>query len=492
MLFIWFPLAAMRRSGFSIIEMVLVLGVVSVMTGISVPIYRDYQIKSDLNLATEQVSQGIERARLLSQSATQDSGWGFFVPQGVLYRGESYIARDPSFDETYSMPSTIKVNGLLEVAFSPISGDPTETGQIQLTTINDAERTILIEVQQQSVFVVTADPITICVGMETRAVPESEAGELLGNGTAVLGACSGSSGSSVASSVASEEEVSSAAISEEAVSSAIASEAASSSVAVSEPAASSAGVFVGGGESSSSSVRSCGAGQQLVCHVPPNHPSHHHNLCINTLAWPSHRAHGDQEGACTVEIDEPIPTPVCGDRITLEEDGSITTLGDLTMTVKVLGSAITFGIGGPEIDVMLRYSKDGGHHWVELFRGRDVDGGEMARIGNIPVGSNIVLEMEGYYREHGWLRFHEVYTSNDQTGQMSLLRNGALLPNYPVFDDQASIASFLGGYLAADGTVQIGDYDVLLLGELGSLNTAFADFQDVVLLLQFSEPTSCN
>lgn len=152
----------MVRRGFALLEVVLVVGLVGAVAGVGIPLYRDYQIRNDLNLATEQVTQGLARARLRSQAAENDAAWGFYAPAGVLYKGASYATRDTDYDETYPMPSTIKIQGLLEVNYGKIAGTPNTTGNITLTTINDETRNVLIEVKTESIAVVTQDRFTIC------------------------------------------------------------------------------------------------------------------------------------------------------------------------------------------------------------------------------------------------------------------------------------------------------------------------------------------
>lgn len=202
----------MKRTGFALLELILVIGVIGAVTGMAVPLYRDYQIRNDLNLATEQVTQGLARARLLSQSAQDDDGWGFYVPAGVIYKGTSYGERDTTFDETYPMPSTITTTGLTEVAYRKISGQPSTTGAITLTALNREQRTVLIEVESERVSVVDSDQLTIChhAGQSTTntlTVSESAWPAHRDNHGDTLGPCdvetSSSSAASSAASVAS-------------------------------------------------------------------------------------------------------------------------------------------------------------------------------------------------------------------------------------------------------------------------------------------------
>lgn len=152
----------MKRSGFALMEVILVVGVIGVVTGMAVPLYRDYQIRNDLNLATEQVTQGLARARLLSQSAQEDDGWGFYVPAGILFKGDDYEGRDANFDETYPMPSTITPSGLFEVSYTRLVGEPSATGAITLTALNNEQRTVYIRVETESVAIVEIEDLVIC------------------------------------------------------------------------------------------------------------------------------------------------------------------------------------------------------------------------------------------------------------------------------------------------------------------------------------------
>lgn len=42
----------------------------------------------------------------------------------------------------------------------------------------------------------------------------------------------------------------------------------------------------------------CKGGKTLLCHFPPGHPSHPHEICVGTPAVPAHEAHGDTLGPC--------------------------------------------------------------------------------------------------------------------------------------------------------------------------------------------------
>lgn len=197
----------MRRSGFALLEVVLVVGIIGIIGSMSVPLYRDYQIRNDLNLATEQVTQGVARARLLSQSAQDDSGWGFYIPSGTLYKGDSYAERDQGYDESYPMPSTIMVTGLTEVSYSKVGGIPSSTGAINLIALNQEQRTIFIKVENESIAIVEEEDLVICHSppgnpgnKETITINESAWPAHRDNHGDTLGPCPAVASSSAASS----------------------------------------------------------------------------------------------------------------------------------------------------------------------------------------------------------------------------------------------------------------------------------------------------
>src|SRR5436853_1165619 len=111
----------MHRRAFGLIEVLIVIGVLGAVTSLSIPLYDEYQIRSDLDLATKQTTQGLDRAKRQAQSGDQDSNWGFYVPNGTLYKGTSYAARNTSFDEVTPMPSSIAISGLLDVSFAKVT-----------------------------------------------------------------------------------------------------------------------------------------------------------------------------------------------------------------------------------------------------------------------------------------------------------------------------------------------------------------------------------
>lgn len=394
---------AQIRRGFTAVDVLLTVGVIAVTAGVSVPMYRNYQIRSDLDLAVVQTLQGLSTAQLQSQTGQQDGVWGYQIPTGTVFLGEAYAVRDTDVDKTISLPPSISVYGVEEVVFSRVDGTPSPTGDIVLEAANGETRTITVSTDGT---LAAGDIESPDFGQDTGADTGSDTGATTGGDTGDTGTTGGDTGDT--------------------------------------------GTTGGdsGGDSGSDSGGDSGGG--------------------------SGGGGGD---------DDDDNDPTCEDRFSVASDGSITTTGTVSVTVKALGAAITYGSGGPEVQVTAKISTDGGSVWNHLFNGAEIDGGEQQTVSDITSGQQIAVQVNGRY---GWL-FNKTYESNDETGHVIVLRNGSELPDYDAFDNQGGLESFLQSVIGDDGKISIGEYDVILLTELGTLGSSSSDFQDAVLLLEFTQ-----
>lgn len=415
----------MFRRGFSLLEVVIVIGIVGVMSALSVPAYRDYQIRSDLDKVAQQVSQGLARAQLLSKSGERDAMWGFYVPAGVLYKGTSYATRDSSFDQVYPMPSTIAVSGLMDISYSRVKGTASQEGNIVLRALNDDQRQIqvTIAVDAQTIATNTGDVLTIChhpglPDQQTMTVPDATWPMHIAHGDTV-GACAGASSSAAVSS---------------------SSSAPASSSSSSVPASSSSS------SSSSSAAGSCSKftmnSSQLITLTANSSVTF-----VNKLAQITFGSGGPD-----------IPVHVCYSKNNGSSfSGLFGGSGNCTGNGNAYGNAV------------------------------EPDGTNTATK-SLSSGDRLILKIAGRYKTGGWLAFNETFTSNNSGGHTLFLRNGDILGSFPGFGSQIPLKTYLQGQgLAnASGQITMTNCQVLAVTELGDLNTSASDFQDDVLLMTFN------
>lgn len=135
------------EGGFSLVEMLLSIVIISMLVGLSLPVYQSFQSRNNLDLTTQTVSEMLRRAQTYARGAKADGQWGVRIVAGsaVLYKGASYASRDPSQDETVIIPAPLTVGGLGEINFSKLAAIPNTTGNITLTDANINEtRTVTL------------------------------------------------------------------------------------------------------------------------------------------------------------------------------------------------------------------------------------------------------------------------------------------------------------------------------------------------------------
>lgn len=134
------------RSGFTLIEMMLSVSLLSIIFGMTMPMYNTFAIRNDLDIAIFSIVQDLRRAQVLSQVADGDSSWGVHVSSGsiLIYKGSSFITRDQQYDEVTNIPTTILVSGLNDVVFSKHTGFPQNTGTFTLTSSSNEIRNVTI------------------------------------------------------------------------------------------------------------------------------------------------------------------------------------------------------------------------------------------------------------------------------------------------------------------------------------------------------------
>lgn len=129
-----------NEKGFSLIEMLLSVGIISVLVGLSLPIYQSFQSRNDLDLTTQSIAEMVRRAQTYARGNKGDGNWGVRIMSGsaVLFKGPDYVSRDPNLDEMTVIPSALTPGGLkdTDILFSKLTGTPSPTGSITLTNTN--------------------------------------------------------------------------------------------------------------------------------------------------------------------------------------------------------------------------------------------------------------------------------------------------------------------------------------------------------------------
>lgn len=134
------------QTGFTLLEVLLSVGVISLIAGIGIPIYQTFQNRNDLDIASTTIAQTLRRAQILSQAVEGDISWGLRLQNDsvTLFKGTSFAVRDSSVDEVTQISASIMPSSLTEVVFTKFTGLPQTIGSFILSSVNNETRTITL------------------------------------------------------------------------------------------------------------------------------------------------------------------------------------------------------------------------------------------------------------------------------------------------------------------------------------------------------------
>jgi len=135
-----------KRRGFTLLELLLTVSTIAVIAGFSLPLFLRAQNKNDLDVAAQSYAQALRRAQVLSVASQDDSAWGVRAESGqfVIFKGTSFVSRDSTLDETTSIPTNMTLSAPTELYFNKLSGAPSSTPSLSLTSVQNDSKTITI------------------------------------------------------------------------------------------------------------------------------------------------------------------------------------------------------------------------------------------------------------------------------------------------------------------------------------------------------------
>ncbi len=124
-----------KNKGFSLVEILIVLGIFTVLASVSILGYLNFTAHSNLEISTVGLVESIRFAQSSSQAGVGDSKWGVQISldQVTIFKGDSYTTRDSSFDQIMGLSSKVIASGLSEIVFEKLMGSTVNTGVITLS-----------------------------------------------------------------------------------------------------------------------------------------------------------------------------------------------------------------------------------------------------------------------------------------------------------------------------------------------------------------------
>lgn len=136
--------------GFTLIELIVVIGIFTIVSALSVPFIQSFQTSSNLHTHANTIVRTLRRAQQQAIAGRDDSSWGVYFDssnnQFLMFLGDDYATRDEDYDQEteYSNIFIIDTDFGNEIYFSIYSGQPSEAGTITISSPNNQSKVISI------------------------------------------------------------------------------------------------------------------------------------------------------------------------------------------------------------------------------------------------------------------------------------------------------------------------------------------------------------
>jgi prepilin-type N-terminal cleavage/methylation domain-containing protein len=133
-----------NKKGFSLVELLVVIGIFSILILVSNSAYVNFKASSNLKIGTNNLVESLRYAQVNSQAVKNDSPWGVEIlsNQVVIFKGAGYLTRDIAADQILKFPQGIVASGSSEFVFQKLIGST--TGGTVVLTNNAGAKNIIV------------------------------------------------------------------------------------------------------------------------------------------------------------------------------------------------------------------------------------------------------------------------------------------------------------------------------------------------------------
>ena len=174
----------------------------------------------------------------------------------------------------------------------------------------------------------------------------------------------------------------------------------------------------------------------------------------------------------------------CAVPFTVNSSGLLTLKGKADITVKIVGSEMTYGVRGPRVDVRSRVSLDDGASWQQLYGYRSLRGNELKIFSNVASGSHILLEFNGRY---SWI-FNRTVASGRNDSRVHVIQNQQTFTGLSGLAESGEMKKYFRDLLDDNGKVKLTNHDIVYAVDLG--DSANPKYNDAVAIISVDRPSS--
>jgi len=156
--------------GVTLVESLVIIGILGILTAITIPAFQVFRRGEDLNEAAEKIINILRLAQNKTLASEGASQWGVYFTtstsphQYVLFKGSDYDSRATSSDEVYKLSKGIEIyeinlSGGNEVVFDRVTGATSQFGSVSLRLKAEPQKTKTIYIENSGQVKLTS-PLT--------------------------------------------------------------------------------------------------------------------------------------------------------------------------------------------------------------------------------------------------------------------------------------------------------------------------------------------
>ncbi|MBZ9569857.1 prepilin-type N-terminal cleavage/methylation domain-containing protein [Patescibacteria group bacterium] len=146
------------KKGFTLVELLVIVGILVILAAISAPALRFFQRESDLANSTEEIINTLRFAQNKTLASEGASQYGVYFDsttsphQYTLFKGTDFASRDSSSDEIHKLPKVVEfyeinLDGGNEAVFDRVTGETGQPGNVSLRLKVDVTKTKIVYIE---------------------------------------------------------------------------------------------------------------------------------------------------------------------------------------------------------------------------------------------------------------------------------------------------------------------------------------------------------
>lgn len=134
---------------FTFIEILIAIGIIVLIIGLTIPAFHYFQSESALNNNAREIISALRLVQAKTVASEAEDSWGvyFNADSYILFKGTSFLARDPAYDKNYQLSKRAEIHEISlagsdsEIVFERISGATFNYGSVSLRLKAEQDKT---------------------------------------------------------------------------------------------------------------------------------------------------------------------------------------------------------------------------------------------------------------------------------------------------------------------------------------------------------------